>query len=122
MFKAMSLICICLLALPVLCESGSKYDVATITDVKPHQAADNQFSDNARYEISVKVADTVYLVLYTDTLGTGTVKFAAGRELLVHVGKNTITYNDILGQSHEVPIISQKPVTNAKQAQASARP
>jgi hypothetical protein len=27
----------------------------------------------------------------------GTVKYVAGRQLLVHVGKNTITYNDILG-------------------------
>src|SRR5215469_8598101 len=97
MFKLMSLICVCVLTLPVFCESGAKYEVATITDVQPHQAQDNQPSDPARYDVSVKVADTVYLVLYTDTLGTGTVKYVAGREVLVHVGKDTITYNDILG-------------------------
>ena len=116
MFKVMSLICIGLLTLPVFCESGSKYEVATITDVKPHQAADNKPSDAVRYDVSVKVADTVYLVLYTDTLGTSTVKYAAGRELLVHVSRDTITYNDILGRSQEVPIISQKPVTKIKQS------
>jgi hypothetical protein len=115
MFKVVSLICICLVTLPVFCESGSKYEVAAITDVKPHPAADNP-SDTVRYDVSVKVADTVYLVLYTDTLGTSTVKYATGRQLLVHVSKDTITYNDILGRSQEVPIISQQPLTKLKQS------
>ena len=35
------------------------------------------------------------------SLGTGTVKYAAGRELLVLVGEKTIRYNNILGQSLE---------------------
>jgi hypothetical protein len=116
MFKVTSLICICLVTLPVFCEPGLKYEVATITDVKLHQAADNQPPDAGRYDVSVKVGDTVYQVLYTDTFGTGTVKNAAGRELLVHVGKNSITYNDILGQSHEIPIIGQKPATTSRQS------
>jgi hypothetical protein len=38
-----------------------------------------------------------------------TIKYAAGRELLVRVNEHTITYNDILGQSLEVPIVSQRP-------------
>ena len=115
MFKVMSLIFICLVTLPVFCEPGLKYEVATINDVKPHQAADNQPSDG-RYDVSVKGGDTVYVVLYTDIFGTGTVKNAAGRELLVHVGKNSITYNDILGQPHETPILSRKPVTTSRQS------
>jgi hypothetical protein len=114
MFKVMSLICICLMTLPAFCEPESKYEVATITNVKPHQDADNKPTDPVQYDVSVKVADTVFVVLYTDTLGTGTVKFAAGRQLLVHVGKDAIDYNDILGRSQEVPIISQKPVTKTK--------
>jgi hypothetical protein len=116
MLKVMCLICICFVTLPVFCESAAKYEVATITDVKRHLASDDKVSDAVSYEVSVRVADTSYLVLYTDTLGTNAVKYAAGRELLVHVGKNTITYNDILGRSQEVPIISQRPVTNTKQS------
>jgi hypothetical protein len=49
-------------------------------------------------------------------LGTSTVRYAAGRELLVHVGKKAIIYNDILGRSQEVPIISQKPATTMSQS------
>jgi len=116
MLKVIRVICICLVTLPVFCESASKYEVATITDVKSHPA-DDSASDVIRYDVSVKVGDTVYVVLYTDPLGASTVKYSAGRQVLVYVGKNTITYNDILGQSHEVPIISQKPVSNTKQSE-----
>ena len=94
------------------CEPPTKYELATILDVKPHQSGGNSSAPvAASYDVSIKVAGTIYLVLYTDTLGTSTVSYASGRQLLVHVGKNTITYNDILGQSKEVPIISQKPAT-----------
>ena len=115
MLRIMRVMWICLVTLPAICEPA-KYQVATITDVKPHQPGDTESSDVAKYDVSVKVADTVYLVLYTDTIGTNTVKYAAGRELLVHVGKDTITYNDILGRSQEVPIISRKPAGDTKQS------
>jgi len=110
-------IVICAVVLPAFCESSAKYEVAKILNVKPHQSEGNTPSPSvASYDISVKVAGTVYVVLYTDTLGTSTAKYAAGRELLVHVGKKTITYNDILGRSQELPIISQKPATTISQS------
>lgn len=115
--KSLFLIIICAVALPVFCEPSAKYEPATIIDVEPHQSAgDSPSSPVASYDVSVEVAGTIYLVLYTDTLGTSTARYAAGRELLVHVGRNAITYNDILGRSQEVPIISQKPVTTISQS------
>jgi hypothetical protein len=108
-------ICICLATLPALGQSTGKYEVGTIIDVKPHRAAADPGSGVVSYDVSVKVADTIYLVLYTPPLGMNTVRYAGGRELLVLVGKNTITYNDILGQSLEVPIVSRKPAADAKQ-------
>jgi hypothetical protein len=101
---------------PAFCQSTSKYQVGTIAEVKVHQAAGA--SDAASYDVSVKVGDTIYVVLYTPALGEGTVKYAAGRDLLVLVGKNTITYNDILGRSFAVPIESQKPAANLKQSKS----
>jgi len=115
MFKLVCAICICLAAVPALCQSTSKYQVGTITDVKPHQAAADAGSGVVSYDVSVKVADTIYLVLYTPALNMNTVRYAAGRDLLVLVGKNTITYNDILGQSLVVPIVSRKPAAGTKQ-------
>jgi len=103
---------------PAFCQSSSKYQVGTITEVKVHQAAGG---DAASYDVSVKVGDTIYVVLYTPALGEGTVKYAAGRDLLVLVGKNTITYNDILGRSFAVPIESQKTAANLKQSKSASR-
>jgi len=114
MFKLLSTICICLAAVPALCQSTSKYQVGTITDVKLHQAAADAGSGVVSYDVSVKVADTIYLVLYTPPLAANTVQYAAGRDILVLVGKQSITYNDLLGQSHEVPIVSRRPAANTK--------
>lgn len=99
-------ISIVLLTLATVCQSASKYQVGTITPVKDHQSA-KRASDVASYDVTLKVGNTLYVVLYTPPLGMNTVKYAAGRELLVLVGKTTITYNDILGQSLAVPILSQ---------------
>lgn len=113
MLKLMGIFCICFAALPAFSQSASKWQVGTITEVKIHQTAEKVgASDATSYDVSVKVGDTIYVVLYTPPLREETVKYASGRELLVFVGKNTIRYNDILGQSHEVPIESQRPAAN----------
>jgi hypothetical protein len=109
MRRLIGVIGLCLLTLTALGQSTSKYQVATITEVKPHQNSGTGASDIVSYDVSVKVGDTIYVVLYTPSLGESTIKYLAGRELLVLVGKNTITYNDILGRSFEVPIESQRP-------------
>lgn len=108
MSKLLCLICICVATVPALCQSAGKYQVGTITSVKTHQAAADAASDVVSYDVSVKVKDTIYVVLYTPPLGMNTVRYAAGRDILVLVGKKTITYNDLLGQSYEVPILEQR--------------
>ena len=98
--RLIAVLTLCLLTLPALCQSASKWQIATITEVKPHPAAGEDASDPITYDVSVKVGDTIYLVRYTTPAGEIAPKYAAGRDLLVLVGKNTITYNDILGRSH----------------------
>ena len=93
-----------LFALSLFGEQQRKYEVATITNVKVHQ---DSGSDSVSYDVSIKVGGKTYVALYTPPLGEETVKYAAGRELLVQVDKQVIRYNDILGQSHDVPILSQ---------------
>ena len=105
---------LCLLTFPALCQSTSKYQVAIITEVKPRQVAADSASDPTSYDVSVKVGDTIYVVLYQQPSGELPAKYARGRELLVLVGKNTITYNDMLGRSLQVPIESQRPATESK--------
>ncbi|MGA9641649.1 MAG: hypothetical protein WBQ72_09655 [Terriglobales bacterium] len=85
-----------------------------ITEVKPRQAPGDGTSDPTSYDVSVKVGDTIYVVLYTQPLGEIPAKYETGHELLVLVGKNTITYNDMLGRSLQVPIESQRPAADPK--------
>jgi hypothetical protein len=118
MLRLVGVFCICLTTFPVFCQSTSKYQVGTITEVKTHQTDASSTSDAVSYDVSVKVGDTIYVVLYTPPLGGETVKYAAGRELLVLVGKRTIRYNDILGQSFEVPIENQKSAVKPNQSKS----
>jgi hypothetical protein len=114
MLKRMFLMWVCLTTIPALSQSPSKYELATITDTKPHQPGKEGASDGAIYDVSLRVGGTTYVVRYTDRSGTSTVKYAAGRSVLVLIGKNTITYNDILGRSVEMPIVSRTPAADAK--------
>jgi hypothetical protein len=121
MLRLVSLLCILLTVLSAFGQSTSKYQVATINEVKVHPATGTGASDVASYDVSLRVGDTVYVVLYTPALGDDTVKYAPGRNLLVLVGKNKITYNDILGQSHDVPIEGLKPATKPKRSKSASR-
>ncbi|HVO60086.1 MAG TPA: hypothetical protein VMT53_04085 [Terriglobales bacterium] len=105
MLKFMGVICVCLASFSLFAQAQPKYEVATIVGVHMHE---NSASDAVSYDVTVKVGETIYQVLYTPPVDTNVVKYVAGRELLVLVGEKTITYNDMLGQSWEVPIVSQR--------------
>jgi hypothetical protein len=122
MLRRVGLVLIVLTVFPAFGQSTSKYQVGTITEVKVHKTAGSGASDAASYDVSVKVGDTIYVVLYTPPLGGETVKYSAGRDLLVLVGKRTIRYNDILGQSFEVSIESQRPAAKPKQSKPFSSP
>ena len=88
--------------------SMSKYQVGTITATQCQQAADARVTS---CEVSVRVGNTAYRVLYAAPVGTDSVRYETGRELLVLVGEDTITYNDMLGKPFQVPILSRAIVT-----------
>jgi hypothetical protein len=108
MQRLIVLFTLCLVTLAAAGQSASKYQIAIITEVRPRQVAGESASDPTSYDVSVKVGDTIYVVLYTERLGELPPKYARGHELLVLVGKNTITYNDMLGRSLQVPIENQR--------------
>jgi len=89
--------------------SGSKYEPGTITAVTPHQTAPGEPDGSvARYDVSVKVGNTVYVVLYTPPNGANGVKYAAGLSTLVLVGSDTLTINNKLEDKTEVPILRRE--------------
>jgi len=77
-----------------LCQTSAKFQHATIMAVTSHPtSASRQEGDNPKYDVSLKVGDTLYTVLYTPPNGARGVEYTAGMDLLVAVGKDTITFN-----------------------------
>ena len=120
MRKAIILMLMCLGASAAFSQSGSVYQAATITAVLPHQAVGSDTSVPS-YDVSLIIGDTVYVVLYTPPIGLDTAKYAEGQELPVLVVEKTIKFNDLLGTSSEVPIISRT-ATNPQNSPASNSP
>ena len=115
MRKSVGIFFVCLTAFQAFSQSASKYEVGTITEVKIHQSAEKVgASDAASYDVSVKVGNTIYVVLYTPPLREETVKYVTGREMLVLVSKKALRYNDMLGQPHDLPIESQASAANIR--------
>src|SRR5215469_12523857 len=89
-----------------------KWQSGRILEVKKQQdSASGKGEDSSveRYEVSLRVDDTDYVVLYTPPPGVHGFQYTAGMDKLVLVESQTITINDILGRPIKVPIISQKP-------------
>ena len=98
--------------------SGAKWKVATITGVKVHQPAAGNDSSAAQYEVTSKVEDTEYVVLYVAPAGSlsDVARYRLGQDVPVLVGTDTIKYSDLTGTTREVPILSRRkiPPTAAK--------
>lgn len=109
MRRLIAALLLCLSTLAAFGQLQPQYQVATVVAVNPHQAKAGAGSGSISYEVSIQVGGKVYVVLYTAPPGTQTVKYITGRQALVLVGDKTITYNNILGESFEVPILGQGP-------------
>jgi hypothetical protein len=104
------MILVCAAILPAYGQtSSSKFQPGTITAVTAHQnAAGESAGDVARYDVSVRVGDTIYTVLYTPPNGANAVEYSAGFELLVSVASDTLTFNSKLSGTTVVPILSRQ--------------
>jgi len=98
--------------------SAAKWKVATITGVKVHEPAVGNDSSATQYEVTSKVEDTEYVVLYVAPAGSlpDVARYRLGQDVPVLVGTDTIKYSDLTGTTREVPILSRHkiPTTAAK--------
>jgi hypothetical protein len=93
---------------PAFCQSRPAYEVGTILEVKVHQPAEKQDALMKRYDISVKVGNTIYLVLFTPPEGSNIVEYKTGLDLPVLVVGKTMKFTDTLGRPVIVPILNQQ--------------
>jgi hypothetical protein len=112
MLKPFAIILVCAATVSAFCQTApsNKYQPGTITAVTAHQIGPGeQASDVVRYDVSIKVADTVYVVLYTPPNGANMVEYSPGLDFLVLVGSDTLTFNRSgSGTTTEVPILRRE--------------
>jgi hypothetical protein len=108
-----SLILAVIAVLSALCQSqSSTYQAATITGVTLHPNAPGE-PNTASYDVTLKVGNNVYVVLYSPPPGQNTVEYAAGMDILVLVENNSIRFSK-LGTTGEAPIVRREalPIEN----------
>lgn len=87
----------------------SNYQHGTITAVNAHQNAPGESGhDVVRYDVSVKVGNTNYVVLFTPPNGSNTVEYSTGIDMLVLVGDNTLTFNSAVSGKTDMPILRRE--------------
>src|SRR5215469_13936879 len=87
--------------------SSSEYQPGTIMKAVRHPSTGGQ---SQQYEVSVKVLDTVYTVLYTPPPGVNSVEYFSGLQILVLVKKDTLVFNSRVSGTTEVPILERETV------------
>ena len=109
MNKIMATLLMCLWAGSVFAQTAQpQYQPGTVLSVKPHHGTGHADPSVERFDIAVRVAHTVYTVLFTQPTGGLGIRHRAGLQLLVLVKENTMKFN-FLGSSREVPIIAREP-------------
>jgi hypothetical protein len=109
MSEWVGLILVCAAILPAYGQTSSKFQPGTITAVTTHQNAPGESAGGvARYDVSVKVGNTIYTVLYTPPNGANAVEYSRGFDLLVSVESDTLTFNSKLSGATVVPILNRQ--------------
>lgn len=105
----------CFVTLPACGEDKKVYQAGTVVGVKPHQAEtagrDNAKATNVepqQYDLSFKVGNKIYVVLYTPPPGQNYPELGLGMDRTVFVDGDTLKVNDLLGRTRSMPILSTK--------------
>ena len=101
---------ICAASISALAQTPApNYQRGTITAVTAHQNAPGESGrDVARYDVSVKIANTVYVVLFTPPNGSNSVEYSTGIDMLFLVGNDTLTFNSMVSGKTEMPILRRE--------------
>ena len=106
MCRFTSVLCLVLASIPAVSQTNSpKYQPGTIVAVERHQQPAN--SDLIQYDVTVRIEDTEYVVLYTPPNGSNTVEFSVGVERLFAVKADALLLS-VRDEQKELPILRTK--------------
>jgi hypothetical protein len=102
---------------------AANYERGTITAVTVHQNAPGEPArDTARYDVSVKVGNTVYVVLFTPPSGSNAIEYSTGTDMLFLVGADTLTFNSMVTGKTEMPILRRETLSAPGKLDVSRAP
>lgn len=99
-----SVLLILAISLATVAQDKAMYQAGTVTDVKEHQPSKGAKS----YDVSVKVGNVLYVVMFTPPAGSDAILYKVGMETTVFVDGKNMKVNDITGKTWTVPILRQK--------------
>ena len=89
--------------------ASSQWQRGTVMAVGTHlYSPGERASDDVQYDVSVKVGNTVYTVLYAPPRGVTSVGYSPGIDLLVLVKPDTLTFNSKLSGETQLPILRKQ--------------
>jgi hypothetical protein len=104
------------LSVPAASGENTNWQAGTIVEVKAHQVDAGADTGAKQYDVSIKVGKRIYVALYTADKDQPGPEYYVGMRRTVLVGSNTIKFNDLLGHTHTLKILSSKdaPQTDGK--------
>lgn len=102
-----------LFALAAAQSNGSQWQAGTILNVSHHDPFQDQ-NGTYQYDMTVQVGDKVYVVLFDSPLDTELGRYKEGIEVTLSVGEKTVQLNDIMGRTHDCPILKVSPAPKGK--------
>jgi hypothetical protein len=89
-------------------EDRKVYQAGTILDIKPHQPAPGADTGKKEFDVSIKVGNKIYVVLYAPPGGQDFAEYGVGMNRTVFVEGDTMKLNDLLGRTRTLPVLSVK--------------
>jgi|SRR5580704_6647489 hypothetical protein len=89
-------------------EDKKVYQAGTIVEIKVHQPASGTDTGKKEFDVSIKVGNKIYIVLYSPPGGQDFAEYGVGMDRTVFVEGDTMKLNDLLGRTRTLPILSVK--------------
>jgi hypothetical protein len=89
-------------------EDKKVYQAGTIVDIKAHQQAPGTDAEKKEFDLSIKVGNKIYVVLYSPPGGQDFAEYGIGMDRTVFIEGDTMKLNDLLGRTRTLPVLSVK--------------
>ncbi len=104
------IIILCFAVRRSLGEDRKVYQAGTIVDIKAHEPGPGTDIGKKEFDVSIKVGNKIYVVLYSPPGGQDFAEYGVGMDRTVFVEGDTMKLNDLLGRTRVLPVLSVKDV------------